>query len=351
MKKFLLYFTLFVFVIPSIALAAVFQTDKNISSSDVIDGNAYFAGGNITIEGAVKGDLLVSGGKIDIIGSNAIINGDLIVAGGNITIDGTINDDVLIAGGNITFSGSTGGDLRIFGGNISINGEVRGEVIVMGGQVRYGKDTIVHGDILSKSGAGYVDPGAQFLGETSIQYESDAMSGDYSGLDLKKEKIQPFLTIAYWVSQAFWLFGLLIIAGVLFGLFPKYTNKGVALALKQNEAWKSIGLGLALLIVTPVLAVISFATVVGIYLGFILLLSYVLLIMFSVVMAGILFGGIIQRMVRKTKKVEIKWGYLILGIILLHILTMIPVIGWVIALVFIVFTIGTVTRVEWAIYK
>ncbi|MFC1749783.1 hypothetical protein ACFL2V_13360 [Pseudomonadota bacterium] len=351
MKKALTIFLLLALVIPSIALAAVFKTGENISSTDVIDGNAYFAGGDVDIQGKILGDLLVAGGDVDIMGSNAAITGDLIVAGGDITVDATISDDVLITGGNITFMGSTGGDLRIFGGNININGEVGGEVVVMGGQARYGKDTIVHGDILSKSGAGFVDPEAKFLGDSSIDYDGEALADGSSRFEFKKEKIQPVLDAAYWTGKVIALLGLLIVAGLVFGLFPKYTNKGVALALKKGEAWKSIGLGLILLIVTPILAIISMVTIVGVYLGFVLIFSYILMLLFSIVLAGVLFGGIIQQMARKGKKVELKWGYLILGVVLLHILSMIPMIGWVIGLVFLVFTMGTMTRVKWALVK
>lgn len=327
MKKLLVIFAVLAISIPSIALAAVFKTDTNVPAGEVVVGNLYLAGSNPSVGGDV--------------------NGDLYIAGGNIVISGNVTEDVVAAGGNITITGEVGGDVRSFGGSVFIDSNVNGEVIASGGDVRIGPNAVIRKDLVAAGGDVSVDKTAKVYGSRTIE------SGEGKGRNFDKQidPMMKFLTGAFWIGQIFLLLSYFVIVAILMGLFPNLVKKFSVRALSKGQFWKSLGLGLLALIVTPIVAGICFVTGIGALLGVIVMLCYICYILVSIVLAGVLFGDVVRKLLFKPKKVEPSWGWALGGIALLQAFTLIPVVGWLLGFVFFLYSMGTVLVVEWKIAR
>ncbi len=113
------------------------RTGDHVRITEKTDGNTYVAGGDISVD--------------------AEISGDLIGAGGNIRIAQKIQNDILLAGGELSIDGETGGDLRLMGGNIRINKPVAGDLAITGGEVRIPKDVKIGGDVYIAGGNVWIE--------------------------------------------------------------------------------------------------------------------------------------------------------------------------------------------------
>ncbi|MBN8657429.1 MAG: polymer-forming cytoskeletal protein, partial [Anaerolineae bacterium] len=101
-----------------------------IEADEVIEDDVYVSAGEFTLEGTVKGDLIVVGELIVIKGT---VEGDLIAAGNTIVIEGTVTDDARIAGAALQL-----GDEALVGGDL----------ISAGASLEAKRGSIVQGDAL-----------------------------------------------------------------------------------------------------------------------------------------------------------------------------------------------------------
>lgn len=327
MKKIFIAVLLALLVVPMIAFAADFRADMLVSEDEVVPDNLYLAGGNPTVNGSV--------------------NGDLYVAGGNIVVSGDVTEDLVAAGGNITLTGNVGGDVRVFGGSVLIDGQVGGELLVSGGEVAIGPETTVDNDLWAAGGRVEVAPEAIILGEITIE------SGEEQGKKLEdfKEPAEAFLSAAFFMGQIFLILSYFVIAALYLGLFPNIVKKISVRAVEKDGFWLGLGLGLLIIIVTPIAALFLIFTGVGAMLGALLFLAYAAYIIVNMVFAGLIFGAVTKKWITKVKKVEADWAWGLGGIAVLHLLTLVPVIGWVIGFVFFLFSVGTMATVQWNVAR
>src|SRR5437016_6322651 len=68
------------------------------------------AGGNLTLNGPVEQDVVITGGMVDI-GSGATIGRDLAIAGGTATVSAPVARRIRMASGNVTLRSRVGGDV------------------------------------------------------------------------------------------------------------------------------------------------------------------------------------------------------------------------------------------------
>jgi hypothetical protein len=77
--------------------------------------------------------------------------GDLTSFGGNVTIDGTVKGDVMVFGSDMTLHGVVNGNITLYGGNlISAEGaRVNGDIHICGGHWTEGTNSQLHGNFFS----------------------------------------------------------------------------------------------------------------------------------------------------------------------------------------------------------
>jgi cytoskeletal protein CcmA (bactofilin family) len=349
------------------ASAAEFKSGKTFSlyKGETISGNLYAAGGNVTIDGNVDGDLLAGGGTILV---NGIVRNDLEIAGGTINVMGEVGQDLRAAGGNIIVNNIINGDMVVAGGTVDLtsNSSVRGDVLVAGGQVVIngpvdGNITVRGGDVtvnsevkgkLSVTAAQKLTIGsrAKIAGNVSYTSPSEAqidsgavMSGaiEYKPMAVKDKRagkagFAAGLTFL-WLGK---MIALIAAALVIFYFFRKETNQ-IAESALQNFP-KQLLRGFIFLFLVPIAVVILMITLIGLPLAFIALFAYLSLLILAGVYSGVVFGGVLYKLIERKLQATITWENIVVGIVALSLLAVIPFIGWLIALVFFLVALGSV---------
>ncbi|MFH1670682.1 MAG: hypothetical protein ABIA92_03790 [Patescibacteria group bacterium] len=384
-------------LIPAIAFAATFQAakddDKLLSISipirddlyvagglvqvkETIEGNLVVAGREITVTGNVKEGIIAAGGRITIEGN---VGDDVRIAGGDIEIRGTVSDDLIVAGGTVRISEDAviNGDAVIAGGMLVIDGTIGGNIKVAGGQVYFGGtvegDALVEVESLQMNGS--IRGNARIVSKNVTVEEGASIGGDleywskeidpYLGIvsgdtfmnpDLDRSKKEfgdaTFLGTAKIALFAYFGFTLLSAALVILILvlatnkFPKEAAK-----LVQKTPWKSLFIGLAFFVMTPIVALLFLISVIGAPIALLLFFVYGFAIFFAKAIAAFILASFIALQYKK------RWGKVALFFVsialfvLLKLLTFVPVIGWIINLVFILIAFGALLQVKMNVWK
>lgn len=311
---------------------------------------SLYAGGNIiTVNGDVEGNICAGGNTV-------IIRGDVgdsaHIGGSSILIEGEIEEDLIVGGGNITIlkSASIGGDLIIGGGTVEIEGSVAGDVLIGGGQViinskiggqvkakveelTIGPQAEIAKNLIYKSPKeASIDEGAMILGETEFKKIEVKKWGAFKSIGM----LFGILTLSFLIK---------ILMGIAAGLVLVYVFKNMTeKVIKESltHFWVNLGRGFAALILTPAAAILLLLTVIGAWLAGLIGFAYVFMIFLSLVLASITFGSWLIKVVKKRDKYSADWQAVVLGVIVLKIIVLIPFVGWLVGLVFMLISLGTI---------
>lgn len=373
MKKlsFLAFLALVVLVIPlSVVHAAQTQVGKTVTISQTLSENAYIAGQEVYISATAEKDLLGAGGKVT---ANAPVVGDLMLAAGSINILDSVGGDVRVAGGDVTIAKSVGGDLLVFGGVVTVlpSATIGGDVIIFGGAVDiqgavqgslkvHAESVTVNGVVMGpasvktsdsvsfgekadfRSSLAYSAPidatiaeGAKLGGEVVFTKEEGASSND-------KNLFAGILAVVG-IMMLIKFIGMLSVALVLTNAFK---NASLALSTQTiQKFWQMLGVGFIAIISIPVLTLLLFASVVGMYFGFILLALYLFALLVAGVFMCITTGALLSKLIQKEVKIDWKWT--LFGTIVVFALPFVPVLGWVAILVLFFASMGAVVASLW----
>ncbi|MFA6525167.1 MAG: hypothetical protein WCT33_02735 [Patescibacteria group bacterium] len=370
-----------VFGLPQVSLAGITdgkilaQEDIYIDSDQTINDNFIGFGENIEINGPVNGDIIVAGTNITI---NSTVQGDVIAAGNTISIRGEVLGNVRVVGNTVdldamigkntnvaaksfstSLNNSIGWSLSYLSETANIKGLVGGHVdgsatsyisATIGGNVNIyanqenGKITLTDKAII-KGNFTYSSVNDPTVSDNAV------IQGD---IIKKAPAIQPFdksdffkfigLTTAFFKITG--LFGLFIVGMIIVSILKKDSIR--IIDQMKNEPAKSMGWGLALLILTPIVCTILVITIIGAPLAMITMAIYMIIAYVSKVFVGLLIGRWIILGIRKQKK-DKSFSLLlamIIGIIILSIFTSIPVLGWIINAIAVIWAFGALVQIK-----
>ena len=325
----------------------------NLGEGEVLEDDLLVAGGTIMIDGDVSGDLIAAGGNIEvagrvdddawIAGGSLIIGGeigdDLRAAGGDIRLRGSVADNAMIAGGTITSSSNSdvGGDLDVAGGSVEIAGHVGSDLscgggsVVIGGTVD-GNATIYADDIRILQSA-RIQGDLEYTSDKEIEIPAGTVLGDvvYKRSEKKVEDIYSKTTSSIISFLSILLIGLLMVR------FTGNTTVRVSDTI-ATQILKSLGSGVLLLIAIPLVAMILMITVIGIPLGLIVLVSYMVILYISKIFVGLAIG---RRILTYAKQeISSPYWHLVVGLIVIAFATKLPLIGFLISLIVILAGLG-----------
>ncbi len=311
--------------IPFSVLAVNWQTSENYAADQIVEGNLYVAAGNPVIESAVTGDLTVFGG--------------------NVRINGDVKGDVAVAGGEVWISGKVDGDVRAASGNLTINSQIGGELIGAAGSVNLGPNANVQGDLLLAAGEYKKDANAKIGGTEKVYTETEKERAERPRVERNT-----FLTAEFWMYQLFSLLSLSVAGLVFFVLFNKYIHRNEEQLFAHKKAGAAIGIGFAALFGTPILIIILMISGIGFLLGLLVLFMYIYEIILGMISAGIYFGSLINKFVLKSHQ-QLSWWMALIGLVVLHLISLIPAIGWLVALIMIALAIGINMLNKWKLTR
>lgn len=259
---------------------------ETVTKRGAIDDDYYAAGGTVDIDADIAGDLVVSGGEL-FIGQR--IQADAMAAGGSVNIKGEILDDVRTAGGDITIDANIGDDLMAAGGEIRISSGtlVKGNAWLAGGDVLMAGT--INNDLYIGSGStrisGTIDGNVKLEGGEIQILEGAHIKGNLHYKSPNEAMIHPDAVITGNVTYEqtewdhphrgygfFFLLTILVASIVLYLLFPGFTMS--AAARIADDPWKSLGIGFALLIAAPLVAIFLMGIMLGVWVGLSILAIY-----------------------------------------------------------------------------
>lgn len=395
MKKLLTYVLLLVAVAaavaaPSSALAAQVAAGDSLSLVPE-PGDVYVAGGQVSVEGPVDADLTVAGGTVIVDGD---VEGDVLAAGGNVVLNGDVKDDVRVAGGNITIFGSIAGDLLVFGGSATLGSDasVGGDVLAFGGMLLIDGD--VSGKLIGNAGAAVLHG---TVGAVELYAEQLTLAGKINGdaqlVATDSMSVADGATfggdIRYWTPRGHVDFGegfsgtasydeTLAVREVVDGSgFLKFILLTLGLSILWNgvlvllitlleprifrraaehlskNVWKDLGLGAAYFILTPIVAIILMATVVGLPVGGLVMAGYVVsLFLTKTLPAVVLAHWLANRSSNKTAWKISKVFWVGLGLMVaLQLIGLIPIVGWLINAAALLTTTGALLVAKYEAFR
>jgi len=327
--------------VPALVFASpVIRSGESVTveQNQVVDGDFYGFGGASTISGGIKGDVYILSGAVTI---NAPVEADVSVVGGTLQVHAPIADDLRVIGGEVTLADTVAGDVAVFGGVLRIlsTASITGDILFFGGELivdgpvggsifGVGKDIRVNasigGDIDVRASGGFtLGDSAEVLGNIVYKGNSDIVRSQNAVVvgEIQKVAIE---------VEALSLSAVLIpiLAGLFAALtaFMLFRGYFVEIVAKTRTAYGVQGLvGLSVFVGLPFVAIILMVSVLGLLVGIFLLSVYVALLVASWVVASVVAGSFIMKLI--TKKDEVSIASVVLGVVVMEIALFIPLIG------------------------
>lgn len=285
-KKLLLAFLLTSLIIFSFSFVGFAETEE---------GGIFQMAGNITIP------------------EDKVINGDVDAMAGNITIYGTVNGDVTAMAGNITIYGKIDGDVRCVAGKVILreNGEVTGEVTALAGKVIQDTNTKISGEITQLESS-----------EGGIRIPTDFSEiRDLSDI-FERSQLPWYLVIWGGVTGLIsWL-----AIGVLIMFFFTKQIKRLAENIEKRPLYYFL-VGLVGYLLTPIAIIVLAITIVGIPAIPVLIILIIIGTIFGQLGVARIVGEKLQEMFNL--KLSTEMAKVIVGILAIFLITLIPVLGWI----------------------
>ena len=303
-----------------------FVAGNRVTSKATIDGISFVAGNDVTLEGNsvygfyagnivnvsgnIQKDLFVAGNNITI-NANSVIGRDAYIAGNNVVIKTNIARDLRAAGSIVDLSGITvGGDAYIDSDNVILDANT-----VITGKLSYLKDTNVKG--LNEAKIGSLDV-----------REAEAINIEYNFKTQVKDFIFSFIA-------AF------IVLVVLFYLVPRSREKLSNLELSFGSVAKTVGIGLLVLILVPILAIIVLFTGFLFPISLITLAIYAISIYLAILISYYVVGNLL---LTKIFNNDNKYLAILCGVLVVKLIVLIPYVGGLIEAICLFYGLGLIYK-------
>jgi hypothetical protein len=202
----------------------------------------------------------------------------VVLSGRVIVAENETVGDVVILNGDARINGSVDGTVFALNGDVLVNGSVSDDVIAMNGRVVAGGGARIGGDVASRDDA-RISPGATVEGD--VESVSRRFAFGQVGL---------VAAIVIWVA--------VIVSTLVFGLLLLLIAPRAADAFAdagRTAVGASIGLGIAAAIGLPIVGLLLLASVLGLPLGVVVLLTLGFLYMLGYVASAYFLGRVILR--------------------------------------------------------
>ena len=355
---------LLVLVAPSAAMAAEVRNGPNavVAPGETVDDDLFATGQTVTVDGRVIGDVFATGQTVVVTGT---VDGDLIAAAQQVVVDGTVNGNVRAAGAVVTVNGRVGrsvtglaqqvnvsssgrvdGSLVAAGETISAFGPVGRGVTAGGGTLQLGGP--VGGKVLVWANNLSLGPNTRIAGDLEYRsdHQADVPSGAVAGrvqFDQIEQRQQqaPVLNGLFDFGGLVWLCGSAILGALALIFAPRAAARAVELGRQQPVP--TFGLGLLALCAVPVVAVLIGLTLVGLPFALAVAALYWLGLLLAWPALGLVVGTELARRVRRGEPMPVL-GALVVGLIVLHLVTHLPIVGGLVAFLGLAFGLGLIVQ-------
>ena len=301
---------------------SVFAAGEKVKSSATINGIYFGAGNEVNLSGKVSYGFLA--------GSSIIVDGtidhDLFAAGGNITIskDAKITRDLYLAANDITIKSDIPGSGFITGSIVTLdNITVEGDLRVYSNQLIINENANIKGTL-------YVSEGTIIKNEDKLSVGNKELE-KFTRLDFSTRIQDELLSILTMIFTAI----------VLALMFPKLFKK-LDYELSVKDVFKKAFIGLGLLVIAPILSMLLLISNVGVVIGVILILLYILALMISMILVSYVIGSNLYTKLFKQK--DNIYVDLLIGILVVKVIELIPYCGVLFTMFAFIYGLGLLYR-------
>ena len=251
---------------------------------------------------------------------------DQVVISGSVNVPkGKTAGDIVIADGPVRIDGHVTGDVVAAAGNVTVRGRIDGDVLTFAGRLRLLEGARVHGDVSYGDEKPVIASGAKIDGK------------------VKKAKNKVGVGAFAWAIGLFiWLAvtGSALILGILVVAF---TPRAVEAAWEAagGRTGATIGMGIALFLGFPLVALIVAATVIGIPLAGLLLLAVLPLYALGYVTSAWILG---RRILTGRRD---RFVPFLVGLAILRVIALIPFLGGLAGVAATAFGLGALGLAAW----
>jgi cytoskeletal protein CcmA (bactofilin family) len=327
-----------------------FGAGASAQPEEPIEGDAFIAGRTVSLRVPVDGDAVLSGARVSVL---ARVGADLYAAGGSVDVDAPVLRNARLAGGRVQLGrraeiagratlagndvlveGAVDGQLTVFAESVTLDGRFGSGIVVAARSLSVGPNARIHGRLTYRtSQPPVIDPGAEIIG--GVKRSEAGIALPAAGR---------WARAAAWIGAAVFTGGILLL-GALFILAAPEASAAAARSVRRRPL-ASLGLGLAVLMLLPLVALASLATVIGVPLGLALLLLWPVAMLLGY-LGGVLFvGDSLATLFARSEDRAPAWLRIVcLGVVLAAILVSIkwPLFGWLLILLLTLAGAGALT--------
>jgi cytoskeletal protein CcmA (bactofilin family) len=276
-------------------------------------GDARLAGAIVSVKGNIGKDLYIAGARLNV---DARVGGTLTAGGARLIIgsQSEIGGPIRLAGADVVFAGSSRGAAEIYGDSVEIDGRIAGNLLVRARSVTIGKTAVLEGDTIFET-----------LNDPDIE-EGATLKGRQT-ITLPRPGPRETFSIARALAAVV-LFG--IGAGLILGLILLIAARPIVeqtISQIRQAPFHSLLVGLAVMILVPLIAVVLMATVIGMPIGLLTLLAFPLLLLVAWVVAAF---GVADWLFNRSRAERSFGGRLLLllaGLVVVTLIGIVPVLG------------------------
>lgn len=295
-------------------------------------------GGEIHIMKNITGDVAIAGGKVFI--ENGAATGSLLITCGDVTVDGKVNGELKGTVGNLLLNGNIVRNIDCRGGKISVNGRIEGHSVLAAKEILIGNNAVFENDVRYWNGQGKLNLNRHINnGNAIFDPALQIQSGEWYYLGTTT-----FLLLL-------WYLGMVVLMLMLIQYLFSCTFKKAADTV-YKKSLKSLGAGFLFIIGLPIAGIIAIASFIGMPIGFLLIIGWVLLILLSSIIVSVMAANWLNN------RNNYRWNYwrmvfAAFGIfVLLKLLTSIPFIGWLLISLLTAISLGAILlNVKWRNYN
>jgi cytoskeletal protein CcmA (bactofilin family) len=305
------------------------------------------------IDGDIDGDLIAFSHEVEV---NGHIKGDIIAFAQDLTVNGTVDGNVRVFAQSAILSGAVGknlmgfanrvvvdeksgvgGSATLFGQDLQLIGAVKGDLLAfaqtMDAEGPIGGNVKVRGENFRIGSTAQIAGRTEFEGPKQADVASGAKLASPVEFTMRQERPQYSTWTYYWHQTLRW--GAAFLLGmVMFLLAP---GPFLDTANSAKKAGLAMGVGLLFLVGTPVAAVIACVTIVGLGVGIVTFLVYLVALYISQIFVGAWLG---EKLLGAGIGIGPVLARLALGLAILRLVRIIPVVGPLSVLVVCVWGLG-----------
>ncbi|MCW8816226.1 MAG: hypothetical protein OQK59_09640 [Chlorobium sp.] len=322
-------------------LFILFAADDSLAFQDHPDSDANWRTG---INLVIPQDEVVQE-ELDIAGINVEVNGtaenNMNVVAVKALTSGDFRKQVQILATDAKLGGTFAESVTCYAANAELSGTFKGDVTVKAARITLDPATVIMGDF------NYSAASIQGLDKASISgtvSETPLDDADQEWNTWREDigEVAAAAAVAGWILS---LAAIIVTGFILRSLFPQQIETAVSTI--TASPWAAVGIGFVVFVATPPAIAITLATLVGIPLGLIAGMLFLIALFISQIFSGLWLGRKITGKLRGDEAAPSFFWPFTLGILLIWLVGLIPFIGWLVGFIFTLLGLGALWLTLW----